>query len=264
MEHLKPEEDFLTLLTPDHTKKELKDQIEKRRNDLVKIRLRQWATIGLGVVCFLGYILLDSANIRSIEITGNDYHNKEDLLAMVDFPSDAPFLLVNTQNLAARFAALPLVEGVKVYKNKYRQVWIDISYEPVLGYFVDTDTNLLLTNGEVMRLDETMMDVIAYVPLFYGFETDDLVELGVLFSEISQDVISTISEVVPHATSYDERMVKLTTQEGLTIFSSRNSLFLLNEYRSILPSLSKENNCLYLDGVNSAIVSEACEEVEDS
>ena len=67
-----------------------------------------------------------------------------------------------------------------------------------------------------------------------------------------------ISEIVPYATSYDEHMVKIIMSDGNTIFTSYESIPLLNSYLDTLMELKKDKACLWPDINTGSIQSLDC------
>ncbi|MGL5541302.1 MAG: cell division protein FtsQ/DivIB [Erysipelotrichaceae bacterium] len=254
------EHDHILVVNPDNTKTLLANQLEQERCNRKKVRQHNALTIGLAFASLLALTFSSALQVSSIEVTGNAFYAEETLLHAMGLSSQTPFLLVNPAMLESKAATVPLVESVSVQKDLRRRVKVDVALTPLIGYFIEDEPYVMTQKGETFLIEESMLDLVAYVPLLHDFEPSQREELSQILQTIDSQVIATLSEIGPYATSFDDTMLKIVTQEGLQIFSSMRSLPLLNKVSAIYPSLHANNRCLYLDGPNDAIISQNCSE----
>lgn len=76
--------------------------------------------------------------------------------------------------------------------------------------------------------------------------------------QLTRAVLEKIAEIEPWEESYDKNMLKIIMQDGNTVFSNYDSLFMLSEYQTFLPNLEGTNVCLSLDGEFGVIAKQAC------
>ena len=67
-----------------------------------------------------------------------------------------------------------------------------------------------------------------------------------------------ISEINPHQESYDKNMVELIMEDGNRIYTSYDSMILLNAYKKTLKSLKEDNVCFVMDSLTGSYVTEDC------
>ncbi len=105
-------------------------------------------------------------------------------------------------------------------------------------------------------------DVIANYPVIDGFSKKERQNLAKAFSykgsEVTQEIIAMIAEISPHKESYDDHMVKFVMQDGNKIYSSYESVQLLNAYKKTLKNLKKDHVCFVMDANTETYITENC------
>ena len=123
----------------------------------------------------------------------------------------------------------------------------------------------MIDDGTSKEITSSDLSIIVDYPLIDGFSKEERINLAKSFSqeeEVDETIIHMISEMVPYETSYDEHMVKIVMQDGNTIYTSYESMPLLNDYLATLKSLKKKNVCLWPDVATHSIHNESCSKKE--
>ena len=114
-----------------------REQEERQESRLRRIR---WWRIGaviltLGVLAGMIALYFSSAlRVQDVEVSGNGVVSTEDVLELVDVEGDS-MLRVNTDAIAERVMALPMVNEVKVDRDWPQTVRINISERVAWGYW---------------------------------------------------------------------------------------------------------------------------------
>ncbi|MFR6361442.1 cell division protein FtsQ/DivIB [Amedibacterium intestinale] len=239
-------------------KLENKKKKRKRRNR--KIRMMVLAFL---IVAGIVYFGSDVSKIKVLKITGNQFYTEDQIKQLANVSEKSRNLLHPSFLLEWKLKRNDLIEDVKVDKTFHGEVSIAIQETKILGYYVANDKSyLLLEDGSSKEIKEENLNSIIYFPYIDGFSEEELKNLAKAFrtsgKEIESEMISMISEILPHKESYDEHMVKIVMQDGNTIYASYDSLGLLNAYKSALKDLKGKKVCIFMDAQTESLTTENC------
>ena len=231
----------------------LQNKKKKRKKRRRKIRL-----IVLSVLLLSGalYFTSDSSKVKSLDVNGNLFYTKNMVLKKAN-------LSYNT-----RYIVMPkLYIEYKLTTKANGSIHIHIKEKTSIGYFVKDEKNyVLLEDGSTKEITQDNLSVIANFPLIDGFDDKQLVNLAKSFAvkdrEVSQEMISMISEIHPYKASYDANMVKLVMQDGNFIYTDYASMPLLKDYKGVVLKNMKEGKkkrlCVVMDDATANIHTEDC------
>ena len=125
---------------------------------------------------------------------------------------------------------------------------------------------MLTIDNESIELEEDQLSLIIHFPLLNGFSQKQRELLAKQYKkyekELNRTVIEKIAEMVPYETSFDKNMIKMTMQDGNTVYTSMDSFVMMSKYQAMLTQLKRQSVCLLLDSANSAIEKVNCEDVD--
>lgn len=239
---------------------ELENRKKQRRRRRRKIRL---ITLALLVTFGVLYFSSSLSKVRSLRVSGNRFYTEEQVLKQASLSYDSRYLLHPSFLLRWKLEDMELVDSVDVDKTWDGSITITVKEKKIIGYYVKDDKNyVLLGNGESVELREENIDAIVYYPLIDGFDDEQLKNLAAAFTKkgevVADDVIAMISEICPHAESYDANMARIVMQDGNTIYTSYPSVPLLNAYKSTLKNLKKDHVCFIMDAQTESYVTQDC------
>lgn len=244
----------------DNVKNEMLQKIKIKKKKRRVILYEYTMIIGLSYLVLCSTLLMPFLRVQSIQIEGSKIYHEESIIKALNLPEKIPYHLLSMSALETRIQSLPLIQSVNVWKGRGRTLQVSVVEQLVLGYYIEDQAMFLLPNGSNVEILEEQLDYISDLPYLHGLSEVNRERFAKEVSGVSHEVLRTISEIMPYPTSYDPNMLQLITNEGLMIRTSMSSLFLLEEYRNILYSLENREHCLYLDGINLAIVSQVCED----
>lgn len=189
--------------------------------------------------------------------TGNYYYSDAQILDLANVNSSSRSLLTPTFLVQRRLTSDPLIKSATVKKNNDR-ISINVEEKTVIGYYVKNGKNYMLTNeGETIELDQKYLKNIIHFPLMSDFTDQQLENIWKEFGKypklLTRDVVEKIAEMVPYASSYDANMIKMTMQDGNTVYTSVSDLMMMSHYQDMLSQLRGQSVCLVLDAQNSTI-----------
>ena len=233
---------------------------ELRRN---RRRKGQIYLIVILVVVSILYFCSSASKVHSIKISGNTFYSEQAILDMAKVDYESHTLFKSAKLMEYRLEKNELIEEAIVEKSLDGRFSIKVKEALVIGYFVEKDKNyVLLQDGSKFEIKSSNLDAIVNYPLIDGFSKKEMKNLAASFSTkkraVSQDVISMISEIRPFKQSYDEHMVKIVMQDGNTVFTSYDSLIMLNDYKKTLEHLTHNHVCFWMDINTDTVVAGDC------
>ncbi|EOS60418.1 hypothetical protein C815_01408 [Firmicutes bacterium M10-2] len=209
------------------------------------------------IATFLIYYFSFDARIKVMACTGNYYYSDAQILDLANVNSSSRSLLTPTFLVERNLTSDPLIKNATVNKKNDR-ISIKVEEKTVIGYYVKNGKNYMLTNeGETIELDQKYLKNIIHFPLMSDFTDQQLENIWKEFGKypelLTRDVVEKIAEMVPYASSYDANMIKMTMQDGNTVYTSISDLMMMSHYQDMLSQLRGQSVCLVLDAQNSTI-----------
>ncbi len=223
---------------------------KKKKNRKKKKRQRRLLILVILIAVIAVYFYSDISKVNALKVSGNVFYNEEEILKKANLSYDTRYMVMPKWYIEWKLLKDPLIDEVHVEKKLNGSISIKVSEKGMLGYLVENEENyMLMEDGSKTEIDEDRLSTIVDFPLINGFEEKELKQLSKAFfskkDPVEPEVISMISEIVPYATSYDEHMVKIIMSDGNTIFTSYESIPLLNSYLDTLMELKKDKACLW-------------------
>lgn len=239
----------------------------KKRNR--KKRRRRRNLMLLVIILVIGgiYFNSDYSKVKSLAVRGNTFYSEQEVLQKAQLSYNTRYILIPKMYIRWKLEQDPLIENVKVHKDMFGAITIDVKERGIVGYLVSNNKNyLLLVNGRKVEIQSQDLGAIVNFPLIHGFRSAQLKKLAHSFAQqkeaVHPDIIHMMSEITPYATSYDKHMVKIVMQDGNTIFTSYESMPLLNMYLDTIKGLNKDHACLWPDISTRSIQSLDCSSKE--
>lgn len=230
------------------------DLNHQKKNERRKRRKRMWrrfkimlfiALIGYGIY---QYDNADISRIQQIRVQGNSAYSTSELEDLLDLhPGDRIYLKI-----------APLVEGklhgidgiasvdVKVYYTK-GLVTVSVSEVPLIGYRLEPRPQLIFSDGKLKEFDPASSSIMLGLPLFSGFTEETLpAGLAEAMAKVDEASFMAISEVHLEPTTYDQTSLRLIMDNNYFVYSSIQTLPLLNNYATIVNEADPDKRCIYM------------------
>lgn len=221
--------------------------------------------IGFALVSFIVYFFSFDSRVHVLACEGNYYYTDKQIYEAANLGTDSRVLLTPSFLIENNLKGLSLIKDVSILKNGNKMT-LKVEEANVVGYYVKGNKNYVLTiDNESIELDQKYLKSIVHFPLLSNFSDKQLKQITEQFKKyddiLTKEMISKIAEMVPFQTSYDDNMVKITMQDGNTVYSNMDSLAMMANYQSMLTQLKGQNVCLFLDGQHSTIDKVDCEQI---
>lgn len=236
----------------------------KKKNRKKKRRKRRLVIFAIILVIGCLYFSSDVSKVKSLEVNGNVFYTKDAVLKEAQLSYNTRYIVIPKIYIEWKLKQDPLIEDVEVHKNMNGAIAITIREKTIVGYFIEDGKNyVLLEDGSKTLIKSKYLSSIVNFPLIDGFNEKQRKNLAKAFSNDKQsvkpEIIRMISEIVPYETSYDTNMAKIIMQDGNVIYTSYESIPLLNSYLETLGGLKKDHACLWPDINTGSIQSLDCE-----
>lgn len=212
------------------------------------------------------YFFSEDSRIQALACSGNYYFTSQEIYALAGVSRNTRMLFNPTSEMENRLEENPFIESASV-SLEGKTISIDVSEKTIVGYYTDAEgTRFLLSDGSTLPIEEqSEIRKMIHVPMLVDLTEDQRSQLARQVSrypaQMTKEVLEKIAEIVPWQESYDEKMLKLTMQDGNEVFTTMENLPMIGGYQDILSGLQGETACLLLDVDNSVIDQIACSDM---
>lgn len=225
-------------------------QIRRKKKLRLYRRIKRMIALVFVIVLSVAYFRSDISKVKSYKVNENQFYTQEEVLKIGDLDLDTYFLTPSFI-IEKKLEKNPLIEKADVKKNLEGQFEINITEAKVIGYLND-DEKSVLVQGEGVNKVNTYNNL--ELPKISGLNDEQLKLLDTNFEQIDKELPFMISEIIQYSESYNNNMVMLVMNDGNRVVSGYNGLYLLNNYKNILPQISGHHICLYLDDISGNII----------
>ena len=209
-------------------------------------------------IIIFSYFVDSSNNIRKVEIKGNKYLSDEYILEYANVDMNSKFLF-SSFFVKGRVMKSPFIESVSISLNDYNVMLIEIKEKHMVAYRYYDKLEVIIDDGEIIEVEESMSDIITYLPIVFGSYTKEIMnKIASGLGDLEPHIIENIAEIHPYETTYDQYMLRLLMRDGRNIFSSYYSLAPINYYYDVSLILTEEDHCLYVIEISNHMYSSAC------
>lgn len=236
-------------------KKRKRKRRRKRRTRLVVLIL-----IALTVFYFVG----DLSKVKQLRVVGNSIYSQDAILDLSKVSYETRYVVAPEFWIKSNVMKGEFIEDVKVHKTWDGSIRIEVQEVDLAGYYINAsgETLALTRDGRTISIAGAQLSLISKYPLLHGFSDESLISLsnGLNFNEpVTKDMIQQISEITPYQTSYDSSMVKVTMRDGNKLYTTMESLYLLNGYSILMQKETRPNQCYFVEGVNRSYNNLPCD-----
>lgn len=230
------------------------NKLKKKRRRKRRRRIFLFLLIAIAIV----YMISDYANIRIVELSGNSYYTKQQIMKKAEISYDMKSVLAPGFLIENRLKSDVLIKNATVNKSWDGIIKINISEEKLVGYYTKDGKDYLIIDGEedVLVKEEGKL---ANVPYIVDLNQKQLAEYKKAIDDVKKENIWLISEISHYETSYNENMLKLTMQDGHVVYTSFAGLKMLDSYTEMLKSLNTDLKCIMFAEETNTMYTEKCE-----
>ncbi len=219
----------------------------------------------LALAAFVIFPFTQENKIRALTCSGNYYYTASQIYSIADVSVNNLMIFNSPEKMEKRLEADPLIEEATVTREG-QDINIEVKEKFIVGYYVEAKGNahyLVTSEDERIRMESDLaMRTLVHYPLLVDLSDEVVARICDQVRDnpqyLTREVIERVAEIQPWVESYDKEMLKLILQDGNTVFTSTDSLFMMSTYNQVLQKLQGDNVCLRLDGANGSVQKISC------
>lgn len=239
-----------TLTIEESLLRQVKQKKRKRRNK----RIARFALLVSLIVLVVFYLTSDLSKVKSLTIKNNVHYSDSQILELAGIDYDSNYILTMSLYVNYKLEKNPLIADAKLKKNLHGGFTIYIEEEKVIGSLKENPELLLIQGKGIENISNISLKSI---PRIGAFTDEQLLKLNESFENVDSKVLTMISEILPHAETYNSEMVRIVMNDGNRITSSYDGISLINNYKKILPQLEGTHVCLFMDELSGNIIKQS-------
>ncbi len=189
--------------------------------------------------------LLSKEPIKHIKVLGTNKISDDEIIEAAGIENYPSYLTTSSKIIENKIKKLDLVNNVKVKKKWGFVLEINVEEEKVLFLLRSSNEYVLASKKRKQNLNiESIPVLINYV------EDNELNKMIEKFSNLSDEILSKISEIEYTPTTYDPDRFLLYMKDENIVYITLSKTKELNKYNEIKKQLGTHKGILYLDSGN--------------
>ncbi len=220
-----------------------KRKVKKKRRRL-KIKNILIFLIILILIGNFVYVALTSP-IKNIYVIGNNILKDEDIIKESNIESYPSFILTSSLMIKKRLLKNEYIENVKITKQWWGKIYIDIEEYTPICIIKDTD-KVILSNGKQVNNTKNIDEV----PYLINDNKENYDIFIRKFNLVKKEILLQISEISYSPTEVDNNRYYLSMNDGNYIYITLTKIKRLNKYNEIKEEMNGKKGIIYLDSGN--------------
>ena len=209
-----------------------------------KKKIYKFLSVLASVILIVLYIL--NIRIKNIYVKNNHLLSDQEVIELAGIEKYPKLFSVSTNKMINKIKMSQIVESVKIKKNIFGRVDIDINeYNMVLKD--EVDNGIYLASGEKIKTDEVILGIPSLINVADQEILKDFLEK---LDKIDKDMLANISEIEFTPNEYEKDLFLLYMNDGNYVYITTLRLNNLNKYGEVLKQLDGKKGILYLDSGN--------------
>lgn len=229
----------------------------KRRKRKRRRRSRRMLLI-LIVLLIVAYFGSQYSNIRIVELKGNSYYSKQEVMALAKIRYDMKSILAPSFLIEKRLSNDTMIKSASVHKSWNGVVSIALEEEKRLGYYEKEGKKYLLIESSEDILVKDVEQTVD-VPFLNGLNEKQRSRYRKEAITLDLESLALISEVSHYETSYDKDMLQLTMQDGHIVRTTYEGLKMLDSYKEMLKGVKTDLKCIVFAEETNTMYTEKCD-----
>lgn len=229
-------------------------KVNKRKRKRRNRKIVRFVFLLCTVSLFVLYLVSDSSKVRSLTVQNNVVYSDEEILKKANLDYQSSYLLTVRYWVNHLLKSDSLIKDASMSKDLHGGFTIYVEEEKIIGYLSDKPSNLLVQGKGLVDVKNIN---VSNIPRLSNFTDKQLEKLDDAFNKVKPNIVSMISEILPHSESYNAEMVKIIMNDGNRITTSYEGIYLMNQYKNILPQLKGTHVCLFMDEYTGNIIKQS-------
>ncbi len=201
----------------EHNQNQVKEMLRKRKKARRVKKLRVFLVFFV-LALILAYFVTDVSKIKSIDVKGNNYVDKQELLtASKVYINQSYTLFTSTSDIEGYINEVKGVESATVTKSLFGEIVITVDESEIIGHqIIDSNYYILNTKGEVYQTDSDVAKQHSLTTaLLHNFDESSLQAFATEFARVPSQVEQIVSDVFLAPQPGDPTRVELHLDNGI-------------------------------------------------
>lgn len=229
-------------------------QVNKKKRKKRNKKIARFVLFISLIVLIVFYLTSDMSKVKSLTVKNNVHYSDNQILELAGIDYDSNYILTMSLYTKYKLEKDPLIANAKLSKDLYGGFTITVEEEKIIGSLKDNNQLLLIQGNGVEKISNISLKS---VPRIGAFTDEQLEKLNESFENVDSKVLTMISEILPHTETYNSEMVRLVMNDGNRVTSSYDGIYLINNYKKILPQLEGTHVCLFMDELSGNIIKQS-------
>lgn len=226
---------------------------QQKKKKRLKLRIKVVAKLLLFVALIVFSInYINNLHIKNIQIKGNTNIKDVEIIEKANIEDYPLIYKLNLSKIKKNIKTLPLVEEVKIRRNLFGKITIEIKESKILFFYKYNNKYITTTNNSIE--DNSYYGY----PSLVNFTPDTIFDSLVKgLNKIDYNIVRMINEIeyTPYKSKdgviIDDKLFTLTMNDGNTVMIDTVNIKNLNKYTTIYASLGmdKTKGIVYLDTI---------------
>ena len=184
--------------------------------------------------------------IKNIYIKGNKILTDQEIIELSGLENYPKLFEKSTKSIKSKIKLSPYIENVKVKKNLFGKITIEVLEYNLLLKDV-TDNFIYISNLDKLPLDDNIIGI----PSLINYVDEDILNSFLeKLNTIDKNILSKISEVEYTPNEYDKDLFLFYMNDGNYVYITTTRLLNINKYASVVEKLEGKKGILNLDSGN--------------
>ncbi|MBQ8892267.1 MAG: FtsQ-type POTRA domain-containing protein [Bacilli bacterium] len=219
--------------------------MKKKKNKVRKIFKIFGFLVILALIALIVYLIIN-IKIKNIYVKGTKTLTDEDIIELAGIENYPKLFSISTIKMENKIKLNPLIKSVRIRKNIFGRVDIEIEEYNIL-LKSEVDNSVYLSNDKKITIDEKFVGI----PTLINVVPDDILkDFLKKIDTIDKDVLAKISEVEYKPNEFDNELFLFYMNDGNYVYINTTRLSYINKYESMLEQLEGKKGIIYLDSGN--------------
>ena len=197
------------------------------------------------ILAIVFYIIIN-IKIKNIYVKGNKILSDQDIIELAGIENYPKLFSISIIKMENKIKINPVIEKVKVKKNLFGRVDIEVKENNIL-LRDEVDNGIYLSNSKKI----TGIENITGIPSLINIVDENVLNLLLKkLNNIDKNILSKISEIEYRPNEYDKELFLFYMNDGNYVYININRLTNIDKYESMLEQLEGKKGILYLDSGN--------------
>ena len=198
------------------------------------------------ILAIFVYIIIN-INIKNIYIKGNKILTDQEIIELAGIENYPKLFKITTSKIKNKIKMNQVVEDVKVRKNIFGRIDIEVKeYNMLLKD--EIDNSIYLSNAKKIEIDEYIMGLPTLINVVDNENV--LKEFLKKLDKIDKNILAKISEIEYKPNEYDKELFLFYMNDGNYVYINTIKLSSINKYEEMLEQLEGKKGIIYLDSGN--------------